>query len=341
MICMSATAVDLSVEILDGTACVGLRDQWETLLQRSYDTRIFLTPTWFQIWLKHFTETTPYVVVGRDPGGELAAILPLQVLQHGGRRLLSGLGDHNVSDYMDGIADKVEAENSLTELLRAALQYIPFDALELRHVPSGSPLISAIRNVGADLGLAIQVEDDEICPVAILCNSWNGYLQMLSKKQRHEIRRKMRRTFEGATWTWRTSETRSDVERDLEAFFRLHASSGGEKSQFMTDQMHGYFRDLAQTMHERDVLRLSVLQREGQDIAALMGFSFRGRYMLYNSGYDVAHAAYNPGISAVSLMMQDAIREGAIAFDFLSGNEPYKYQFGASDTHTCRVFTRG
>jgi len=338
---MSATAIDLSVEILDGAACVGLRDQWETLLQRSYDTRIFLTPTWFQIWLKHFTETTPYVVVGRDPGGELAAILPLQVLQHDGRRVLSGLGDHNVSDYMDGIADKVEAENSLTELLRAALPFITFDALELRHVPSGSPLISAIRTVGADLGLAIQVEDDEICPVAILCNTWNGYLQMLSKKQRHEIRRKMRRTFEGAAWSWRTSETRSDVERDLEPFFRLHTLSGGEKSRFMTDRMHDYFHDLALAMHERNVLRLSVLQREGHDIAALMGFSFRGRYMLYNSSYDAGHAMYSPGISAVSLMMQDAIREGAIAFDFLSGNEPYKYQFGASDTRTSRVFTTG
>jgi CelD/BcsL family acetyltransferase involved in cellulose biosynthesis len=35
--------------------------------------------------------------------------------------------------------------------------------------------------------------------------------------------------------------------------------------------------------------------------------------------------------------MQDAIEDRAVAFDFLSGNEPYKYQLGATDTHTSRV----
>ncbi len=68
-----------------------------------------------------------------------------------------------------------------------------------------------------------------------------------------------------------------------------------------------------------------------------MGFVYRDRYHLYNSGYDPEYAGYSPGIAAAVHAMQDAIEEKAIAFDFLSGDEPYKYQLGASNTYTCKV----
>jgi CelD/BcsL family acetyltransferase involved in cellulose biosynthesis len=105
----------------------------------------------------------------------------------------------------------------------------------------------------------------------------------------------------------------------------------------MTPGMRQFFAALALTLGEEDILRLSVLRRDGVDIATTMSFFYRDRYLLYNSGYDPSYAAYSPGIAAVALTMQDAIREGAVAFDFLSGDEPYKYQFGASNTYTCRV----
>jgi CelD/BcsL family acetyltransferase involved in cellulose biosynthesis len=101
--------------------------------------------------------------------------------------------------------------------------------------------------------------------------------------------------------------------------------------------MRAYFRDLAHALLDEGVLRLSVLSRDGTDVAATMSFLYRDRWLLYNSGYDPAYSAYSPGIVAVARAMQDAIAEEAIAFDFLTGDEPYKFQFGATSTHTCRV----
>jgi CelD/BcsL family acetyltransferase involved in cellulose biosynthesis len=160
---------------------------------------------------------------------------------------------------------------------------------------------------------------------------------MLTKKQRHEIRRKLRRAQEGVAWEWRTARSEEDLERDMPVFFHLHELSAREKARFMTEDMRTFFKAMTRHFLREGQVRLSVFNREGVDIAATLSFLYRDRFLLYNSGYDPAHAAHSPGIAAVSHAMQDAIAEKAVAFDFLSGDEPYKYQFGATNTHTCKV----
>lgn len=329
---MSCTAVGHDVTIVDQNTFSDLRDEWDRLLQRSYDNRLYSTSTWLHLWWKHFDGGEVKIVTARSDG-DLIGVLPLQV-KNG---VLSLAGDHNVSDYMDGLALKRGAQDILTGLWRYALEAIEFSRIELRHVPSASPLIPALQQAGSERRETVITEHDEVCPVAILCSDWDGYLATLTKKQRHEIRRKLRRAQEKAPWTWRTAETMEDLDRDLPVFFELQEGSGHDKARFMTPRMRTYFSDVARTFLREGLLRLSIFQRENIDVAGTMSFYYRGRYLLYNSGYDPAHAAESPGIAAVALAMQDAIAMRAIAFDFLSGNEPYKYQFGASDTRTCRI----
>jgi CelD/BcsL family acetyltransferase involved in cellulose biosynthesis len=333
---MSTAAPCRGVEILGQEAFIEIADEWDSLLQRSYDNRLFFTPAWHRLWWDHFGAGPPYVLTLRDPDCRLQGVVTLQIDVRGADRVLTLLGDFNVADYMDGVAEKKDALPHLRTLWEVALAELDWTAAELRHVPASSPLIPALQ-AAAEGRLAVTVASDEVCPVAILCSSWEGYLQMLTKKQRHEIRRKLRRAQDEAEWHWRTVRDEAGLERDLPVFFQLHEASAREKERFMTPAMRGYFGDLARELLSRDWLRLSVFQRDGVDIAAVMAFVYRGRYLLFNSGYDPAYAACSPGIAAVALTMQDAIAEKAVAFDFLSGNEPYKYQFGAANTYTSRV----
>ena len=241
---------------------------------------------------------------------------------------------------MDALAEKQQAHRLLTALWCCALGDLSWDRLELRHIPSSSPLLTALAAAASDEGIEVTIEDDEVCPVAILCSNWEGYLQMLSKKQRHEIRRKLRRAQEGVEWNWRTVRTAEELDEELPTFFRLHEASAHDKARFLTPNMRGFFAAVARTFLRSGNLRLSIFRRAGVDVATTLSFAYRGRYLLYNSGYDPAYAAHSPGVAAVALTMQDAIAERAVAIDFLSGNEPYKYQFGASDTHTSRATAR-
>jgi CelD/BcsL family acetyltransferase involved in cellulose biosynthesis len=334
---MTCLAPCPGVELLDESAFLDHAAGWNRLLQRSYDNRIFLTAAWFRLWWTHFGVGHAHVAAARAENGELSAALPLRIVENDGQRVLTLLGDPNVADYMDGLAEKAHAEHQLEGLWRCALQELPADRLELDHVPSTSALIPALQSAAGQRGWQMTVADDEVCPVAILCSTWDGYLSMLTKKQRHEIRRKLRRAEEDVDWSWRTVRTHEELRRDLPVYFRLHEAGSSDKSGFMTPAMRAYFTDLTSEMLDLGYLRLSVFRREGVDIAASIGFLYRDRYLLYNSGYDPEFAVYSPGIAAVAHAMQDAIEEKAVAFDFLSGDEPYKYQFGATNTYTCRI----
>jgi CelD/BcsL family acetyltransferase involved in cellulose biosynthesis len=329
---MSCCATCGLVEILDEQVLLDQPREWDDLLRRSYDHRLFFRAGWHGIWWRRFGTPPARILALRD-ADRFCAILPLQ--QEAG--VLSLLGDPNVDDYMDALAEKADAGELLSDLWCAALTELSWDRVDLRHVPSTSPLLRAIRTAAEQLGHQLQIENDEVCPVALLCNTWDGYLQMLTKKQRHEIRRKLRRAEEGAVLEWRTARDRPQLDLDLPVFFALHQASAGAKALFMTPSMRSYFHDLAHSLLDEGILRLSILSRDGLDVAATMSFLYRDRWLLYNSGYDPESSAYSPGIVAVARAMQDAIAEEAIAFDFLSGDEPYKYQFGATSTHTCRV----
>jgi CelD/BcsL family acetyltransferase involved in cellulose biosynthesis len=314
-----------------------LHRAWSDLLHRSHDKRIFFTPPWFQTWLRHARDAEPHILVLGDPESDLRGVLPLLSVRRDADRIITFLGDPEVSDYMDGIADKDAADEVLEALWNCALDGLPWDRIELRHVPSTSPSIGALERALNSRGLACRVEADGVCPVAILCNTWDGYLEMLSKKQRHEIRRKVRRCEDGAHILWRTTRDRSTLQSDLDVFFHLHRASTGDKASFMTPEMQEYFRDLASALLDTGALRLSILERNGVAVASTMGFLHLDRYMLYNSAFDLAQSAFSPGIAAVAHAMQDAIADRAALFDFLTGDEPYKYQFGAQNTYTCRI----
>ncbi|GAC1627301.1 MAG: hypothetical protein NVS4B2_07380 [Chloroflexota bacterium] len=321
------------LEILDHGAFTDLATEWESLLRQSYDNRLFLSSTWLAVWWRHFDPGTARKMTARDETGALTRIIPLQI-QDGAMSLV---GDHNVADYLDGLAVKYGAQQTLAALWLHALENISFSHLDLRHVPSAPPLILALLDAAQSFDLRIDIADDEVCPVAILCNDWDGYLNTLTKRQRYEIRRKLCRTRDGVEWVWRTVTSPDQLEADLQIFFRLHEASASDKARFLTPRMRSFFAELNAILLQDGILRLSTFTREGIDVAATVSFLHRGRYLLYNLGYDPEFAPHHPGIASVALAMQDAISLHAVAFDFLSGDEAYKFGIGATKTHTCRI----
>ncbi len=255
---MTCTAPCPGVELADPADLFARPDEWDALLRRSYDNRIFLTATWQRTWWDHFGSGRAWIATSRDPDGQLAAALPLQEVSRDGERILTLLGDANVTDYMDALAEKPRALGLLEALWSCVLTEFDWDRVELRHVPSSSPLIAALATAGERLGLAVSVEEDEVCPIALLCSSWDGYLEMLTKKQRHEVRRKLRRAQEDADWEWRTAESQAELDELLPVFFRVHEASAHDKARFMTPAMRGYFARLAGALFTNGQIRLSV-----------------------------------------------------------------------------------
>ena len=114
-------------------------------------------------------------------------------------------------------------------------------------------------------------------------------------------------------------------------FLELLTMSRQDKAEFLTPQREKFFRALASTLSRQGLLSLFFMEIEGSRVASAMTFDYGGSRLLYNSGYNPAFGYYSVGLLLKALSVKSAIEEGKCYYDFLRGNEPYKYHLGGID----------
>jgi CelD/BcsL family acetyltransferase involved in cellulose biosynthesis len=187
-------------------------------------------------------------------------------------------------------------------------------------------------------GYQTLVEVEDVCPIIDLPATWDDYLMMLNKKQRHEVRRKLRKADAEADTDFYIVGSDRDLQTEMEAFIDLHQKSTPEKDQFMDAQMQEFFFDVAQVLQDRGWLQLAFVEMDGMKAAALLNFDYGDSILVYNSGYDPTQFRHlSPGINVTARSIEHAIALGRAEFDFLRGDEVYKYRFGAHDTEVRRL----
>ena len=105
----------------------------------------------------------------------------------------------------------------------------------------------------------------------------------------------------------------------------------------MDETMATFFREVAEGFLASGHLRLAFLSTKGTDVASVFQFRSGGALLLYNSGYDPAHRAANPGLVLIARSIGQAVDEGCTEYDFLRGTERYKYDLGGVDRLVYRL----
>lgn len=316
---------------------------WDTLLTGSVSNVFFLTRMFQSIWWDELGEGQLHVVVGESAGDRPRFIAPLYISQAPGLgRTVRQIGGSHVADYLDIIAapDELEWawEATLDSLARAAGAW---DVIDLRAVPARSETRRVVAEVAARRGWSVAESLDEVCPIIALPDSWEGYLRLLRKKDRHELRRKIGRLERAECGErFEVIGPDDDLEAAIEDFFRLHRLSGQEKDGFWTESLRRFFRRLIVAAHAEGTLRLVFQSVAGQRAAVVLSFRYGDRYYAYNSGYDPAYREYAVGVVGMGRAIQAAIADGAAIFDLLQGDESYKYDFGAVNTEVYRIQVR-
>jgi CelD/BcsL family acetyltransferase involved in cellulose biosynthesis len=313
-----------------------LKEEWNGLLARSATDTLFLTREWQKTWWQYFGTGALRVITLRedDAAASLLGIAPLfEETGADGLRNLSLVGCVDVSDYLDLIVDRGSEERVYGALLDylSSAEFPAWDWLHLCALPAASPANDKLRALAEGRGYKIQHGLHDVSPMIELPETFDAYLDTLDKKQRHEVRRKLRR-IEEARARWYTIETPEGLKAAVMDFVDLHKKSRPDKNLFMDERMQGFFLEMAEQMFVHDWLQLSFLEIEGERAAAIMSFIYRNDILAYNSGYDpIKFGVYSPGSVLFARSIQDAIAARRRRYDFLRGNEEYKYRFGAHD----------
>ncbi len=223
----------------------------------------------------------------------------------------------------------------------------PWDVVDLRRLRCGDPaaeaLAAAFGRREIDEGWTLNVEREDVCPVAVLPADADleGYLSTLGKKERHEIRRKLRRA--EAIGAVELVEV-DDPLAELETFIGLHQRKWGERGLF-PDTPGGsasrvFIRRLFELFDADGPVRLSFLTVGERRIAAGIHFETDDAFLYYNAGVDPDARDLSPGVLMIAKYVERALAAGKRRFDFLRGNEPYKYEWGAEDEPIQRLLVR-
>ena len=325
----------MKIETLPGFEAVDPA-RWNALVAQSTTASVFLTSPWQAAWLGAFGHGRPVrVLAARDETDALVGLLPLYQDEPGLWRIVGGV---DVSDYLDLIAAPGREE----EIWEALLQHRAAERAvwHLRGLRAESPTVTRLPGLAPAHGLTCVVEREERCPLLRLPESWDAYLATLSGKDRHELRRKMRKLeAELPAVQVRSMTAPAEMGAGLDEFLRLHRASRTGKAKFMDERMESFFRGALDALAAAGWVRLWFLESAGTPVASFICTEYGDSVGLYNSGFDPAHSRLAPGIVLLGHVIQDAIERRVPVFDFLRGEEPYKYAFGPtpSDVMSARL----
>ncbi len=318
-----------------------LKPEWNDVVHRSCCDTLFLTWEWQATWWQHLGEGDLVLLGFRSGEGKrLVGIAPLYFVRDDrGRVVVREIGCRDVSDYLDLIIEQGQEESVYGALLDYLEQEAPpWDLVDLCNIPQESLTFGRLRELAEARGYQTLVEVEDVCPLIDLPATWDEYLMMLSKRQRHEVRRKLRKADAEVETRFFVVGPDQDLQEAMETFIELHQKSTPEKDQFMDPQMQGFFFDVAQVLQRQGWLQLCFVEMDGVPAASLLNFDYGGDILVYNSGYDPDQFRHlSPGIIVTARSIEQAIALGRRRFDFLRGDEVYKYRFGAHDTKVRRL----
>ncbi len=309
-----------------------LEESWDALVSDCDAKAFFLSHDWQRLWWDSFGEGRELLLLAFQQASENVGIAPLQRQDD----VISFLGDTDLFDFHDFIIPQGK-EASFYPVLEDYLTTQSWQQLYFPSLSHVSPTLDYLPQMAERQGWKCLVEQEDVSPTLTLPVDWNTYLSGLRKKDRHELRRKFRRLEAAEGFAPKVYTSPEDVSDKLDAFFELMRQSREEKHRFLTPEREAFFREMAVALAEVGVLGLWFLEQNGIPVSSALCFDYCGRRLLYNSGFDPAFAELSVGLLLKATCIRDAIEKKLTSFEFLRGDEPYKYHLGGVDQAVYRM----
>ncbi len=312
-----------------------VRAEWLALLSPPRARDVFRRPPWQEVWLEVFDHATGARFLTVRDAGRLIGLASL--LDEGER--VTFLGDHNICDYMDFVWARGQEEGVVAAIVEGLLAEGRRE-IALWGLRDGSPTPLLLTRLANERGWVATLQDEATCPQLDLPPTWDAYLESLSGKNRHELRRKMRR-FETTVgeMQMRVLCSPDEVAAGMDDFLRLMTLKS-DKAQFMTPTMERFFRRIGPALAEEGLAGLYVFELGGEPVASVFCFEDAQETLLYNSGFDPRYSHVAVGLLSKASVLRHAIEDGRRRLDFLRGDEPYKYDLGARDNQVYRCLIK-
>jgi CelD/BcsL family acetyltransferase involved in cellulose biosynthesis len=322
----------------------GLRENWETIYGADPEAQFFLSWTWLSQWLPAPRE--PWFILAARPSADAryVAFLPLRLrIKHSdeiGFRNDICMAGNSAADYT-GLLCLPEVQDRAITALARCLTTLNWTRLHLENIRmSDERLRLLLARFPARTFRTARIEhinkedniDNCICPQVSLPGTWDTYLDGLSANTRQKIRRCLR-LLESDDRFRITHADADTIDRDIEILLGFWKARWGARKRDRLGPILELLHTLLPRCFRSGCLFLPVLWREETPLGALASFvdPQKASLLFYVGGRDESVAYPPPGLVLHAHSIRYAMSRGLRTYDFLRGNEGYKYSLGAKE----------
>jgi tetratricopeptide (TPR) repeat protein len=333
-----------------------LEDNWNAVYDADPEAQIFLSWKWLSGWLAHIEG--PWLILAAKASNSAdapyVAFLPLrlQAAIEKSEVLTEVRMAGNFSADYTGIVCALEAENKAIPAFARYIKQMNWVRLNLENVrmserrfrlllvyfPKANFQLTEVNRVGKVDGI-----DNSLCPYASLPSNWDSYLLSLSANTRQKIRRLLKLVDAGDEYriTVSTSET---FAQDLKTLLRFWDIKWRPRKGNLTDQLVHSNGVMLTRSFQSGLVFLPTFWHGERPVAALATLmdARKRAFSFYMTGRDETFDGPPPGVILHAFSIRHAIENGFSEYDFLRGNEPYKYSYRCAERriHCTVVETR-
>ena len=111
----------------------------------------------------------------------------------------------------------------------------------------------------------------------------------------------------------------------------LLSNSSLALSYFLTPSREAFFRSLVDILVPENIFKMGILELDKQPIAVVIFFEYNEKVYLYNNGFEPDLRSLSIGVLSKVFSIKESINRGMKRYDFLKGNEKYKYHLGGQE----------
>lgn len=333
-------------EVIDSPeAFKGLQASWDAVYDADPEAHFFLSWTWMSNWLDRVNY--PSLVLAARPEGEssdYAAFFPIWIKtkerKTGDLYNVIHMGGNHFADYT-GFICRPEQQEAAIAALADGFKQLNWRQLHLQDIRTSDQrvalLLKALRRKDFNVEeQATEIQDGidlGICPVAKLPADWDEYLDSkLSANTRQKIRRLLRQV-ESSKDLRIVPADKDSIERDIETLLKFWTKRWGDQKGTRLAGILENNRVMLRHVFDAGSLFLPVLWQGDRPVGALaiLADSKKKTFLFFAGGRDQTFKGPPPGVVLHAYAIRHAIQDGITDYEFLRGNESYKYSFGVEE----------
>lgn len=325
-----------------------IRKNWNFVYELDPQAQFFLSWDWLSGWLRMVHEPWLILAAKPDANDSYVAFFPLKVVldQQAGSIFYTELcmAGNSMADYTGLLCLPEHEEEVILAFAAYIQQRLVWSTLNLQNILETDTRMHLflenfskesfefnqrrIRNQGEDT-------DNYIAPYVILPDDWDSYLQSnVGSNTRQKIRRLLRK-IEDSDKFYITQVNADNLELHIEILLQFWQAKWEEKKGDNCSVIVNYLRAILRHCFEHDCLYFPVLWKGDVPLGTIANFiDVRQKTILFFiAGRDDTFKNPPPGLILHADAIRYAIQNRFKVYDFLKGNEDYKYSFGAKERH--------